>query len=127
MLLPISDTCLPFAAYILPLLLKALFINMVIIDLASVNQRNLCVSEITQQHHVRCYCWEQLHNPPQNAALVCYWEKCLEGIPTIFVAWSLLLFKLVLRELLTFAEIFLFYTVVKREPGSCVRVDGRGE
>lgn len=47
MLLPIPDTCLPFAAYILPRLLKALFINMVIIDLASVNQRNLCVSEIT--------------------------------------------------------------------------------
>lgn len=31
------------------------------------------------------------------------------------MAWSLLLFKLVLRELLTFAEIFLFYTLVKRK------------
>lgn len=47
MLLPTPDTCLQFAAYILPLLLKALFINMVIIDLASVNQRNPCASEIT--------------------------------------------------------------------------------
>jgi len=47
MLLPIPDTCLQFAAYILPLLLKALLINMVTIDLASVNQRNLCASEIT--------------------------------------------------------------------------------
>lgn len=47
MLLPTPDTCLQLAAYILPLLLKALFINMVIIDLASVNQRNPCASEIT--------------------------------------------------------------------------------
>lgn len=47
MLLPVPDTCLQFAAYILPLLLKALFINMVIIDLASVNQSNPCASELT--------------------------------------------------------------------------------
>lgn len=47
MLLPTPGTCLQFTASILPLLLKALFINMVIIDLASVNQRNPCASEIT--------------------------------------------------------------------------------
>lgn len=47
MVLPTPGTCLQFAASILPLLLKALFINMVIIDLTSVNQRNPCASEIT--------------------------------------------------------------------------------
>lgn len=45
-------TCLQLAACILPPLLKALFINTVSIDLLSVNQRNLCASEITAFHRL---------------------------------------------------------------------------
>lgn len=55
---------------------------MVIIDLASVNQRNPGAAEISvflqRQHQVEC-CHQELHNPPQNAALVLGLGEILGG------------------------------------------------